>query len=351
VPVPYLLRNITLEPGVRESFLLDILCRRLQLAPDDILSWTVVRKGVDARRKQRVRFVYTVEFSVKDEEIFRARFSDPDLVPVLPAPRDIPYITCRTTRRIVIVGMGPAGLFAALRLAEYGITATLLERGRPIDERLRDVQAYWSRGLLDPESNVQFGEGGAGTFSDGKLTTRVKDDNIAYVLDKLVQFGAPPEIRYLAKPHIGTDRLRDTIGTLRGYLRERGFTIRFGARLTDVAVGTGRVVGVTVNDAEEIPCDVLVLAPGHSARDTYRMLHGRGVQMAAKPFPSGRLCPRVQRRPHRPFRLFVLHVSRRGGDRQQFGTRGGGNERDEQPSAECPLCQQRPGGNGDPGGL
>ncbi len=285
--MPFLLRNICLEPGTRESVLPDILCRRLQLKPAELLSWVVVRKGVDARRKRQVRFVYTVEFSVADEALFAGRSSDPDLVAVKPPSPETPFPACRSERRIVIVGMGPAGLFTALRLAEYGMTATLLERGRPIDERLRDVQSYWSRGMLDPQSNVQFGEGGAGTFSDGKLTTRVKDANIAYVLEKLVQFGAPPEIRYLAKPHIGTDRLRDTVKRLRGYLQDRGCTVRFASRLTDIAVHGDRVRGVVVNASEEIPCDLLVLAPGHSARDTYRMLHDRGVQMTAKPFAIG----------------------------------------------------------------
>jgi len=285
--MPLLYRNLLLPLGVDESHLPDRLARQLVLAPEEILDFSVIRKGIDARRKGQILFVYTVQFAVADEDALLNRSGgNRDLVAV-PAepPRQFPCLTA--SQRIVIVGTGPAGLFAALRLAEYGLTATLIERGKPVADRVRDVQLFWNRGQLDPESNVQFGEGGAGTFSDGKLTTRVRDENIGYVLDRLVAFGAPPEIRYLAKPHIGTDRLRTVVGSLRRYLEERGMRVLFGQRLTDLVTGSGRLRGVIVNDATEFPCDALILAPGHSARDTYEMLERRGVMLESKPFAVG----------------------------------------------------------------
>ena len=156
-----------------------------------------------------------------------------------------------------------------------------------MERRSLDVQQFWKDGLLDPESNVQFGEGGAGTFSDGKLTCRSKDPLVPWILERLAAFGAPAEIRWLAKPHIGTDRLRVVVGAIRAYLLERGFSIRFGTRLSDILERNGAVSAVTVNDREELPCDRLILAVGHSARDTYEMLAGRGVAMERKPFAMG----------------------------------------------------------------
>jgi uncharacterized FAD-dependent dehydrogenase len=287
--MPFLLRNLTLHLGESEELLLEKIIARFSLQRDDITHVTVVRKGVDARKKPQVKLVYTVEFGLADEERFRgchAVGGDLEYVGKKEAPvfkRNLPG----NCKRIVIAGMGPAGLFAGLRLAEHGLTATIFERGKPVEERLKDVQAFWSRGVLDPASNVQFGEGGAGTFSDGKLTTRVRDVNLSYVLTKLVQFGAPAEILVAAKPHIGTDRLRRVVATIRRYLEFSGFTICFGGQLTDIRNGGGRLTGIEINGYEEHRCDALVLAPGHSARDTYEMLQRRSVAMELKPFAVG----------------------------------------------------------------
>jgi uncharacterized FAD-dependent dehydrogenase len=187
----------------------------------------------------------------------------------------------------MIVGMGPAGIFAGLRLAEYGLTPTILERGNPVSERVKDITSFWQKGVLNPESNVQFGEGGAGTFSDGKLTTRVRDLNSGYVLGKLVQFGAPREILYLAKPHIGTDRLRRVIVNIRRHLEDCGLVIRFQEKLTDMITTGDRLRSVVINDYSEELCDILLLAPGNSARDTYSMLERRGIRLEPKPFAVG----------------------------------------------------------------
>jgi len=249
----------------------------------EITSFALVRKGVDARKKGRIKLVYTVEFSVKDEKRVQ---TGGDLTRLEPKARQR-FARLVPVPGIVIVGMGPAGLFAALRLAEYGLAATVLERGRPVEERSRDVARFWRSGELDAESNVQFGEGGAGTFSDGKLTCRVKDPNTGYVLEQLVRFGAPPEILYAAKPHIGTDRLRAVVSGIRAHLSGAGFELRFSSRLTGLQASAGRVTGIVVNDREEAPCEHLVLAPGHSARDTYAMLARSGVVVEQKPFAVG----------------------------------------------------------------
>ena len=285
--MPFLLRNVTLTPEEGEHLLAERLALRFDLAKDEIVSLRVVRKGVDARKKPRVRFVYTVEFGVRDEEAFqRAHLPVPDLERVAPlSPPSFHPVAAAPS--IVIVGAGPAGLFAALRLAEYGLTPLLIERGKPVEERLRDVELFWDQGILDGESNVQFGEGGAGTFSDGKLTTRIRDENIRYVLAKLVEFGAPEEILYLAKPHIGTDRLRRVVTGMRRHLESRGVAIGFRQKLTDLVATDGRVRGVVINDDREIACEYLVLAPGHSARDTYRMLDRRQVRLERKAFAVG----------------------------------------------------------------
>ncbi len=285
--MPLLLRNFSLPIETDESQLQASLASRLGLPETEILSFGIYRKGIDARRKRQIQFVYTLLFTVADEEgLTRRHATDPDLV-VIPAEEPLIVPRIATKCRIVIVGTGPAGLFAALRLADRGIVATIIERGRPVAERVRDVHEFWSRGILDIESNVQFGEGGAGTFSDGKLTTRVRDPNCAYVLDRLVEFGAPPEVRFLAKPHIGTDRLRSVVGTLRRHLEMSGTTVMFSHRLTDLVVDSGILRGVIVNDDMEVPCDIVVLAPGNSSRDTYGMLHEKGVAMESKPFAVG----------------------------------------------------------------
>ena len=285
--MPVLVRNLVLAPGEPLERLREELLRRFRLSPGDLRSCRVVRTGIDARKKPRVRVVCTVECALRDETGFLARHgNNPDVEQVEPLPPpEFPQITTRSP--LVIVGAGPAGLFAALRLAEYGLTATLLERGKPVAERLADVQRFWSQGVLNEESNVQFGEGGAGTFSDGKLTTRVRDANISWVLEMLVRCGAPPEVKVLAKPHIGTDLLRDVVVRLRERLVAGGFDVRFGARLTGITVRDGVLAAATVNDHEELSCSALILAPGHSARDTYAMLERLRVRLEPKPFAVG----------------------------------------------------------------
>jgi hypothetical protein len=285
--MPFLLRNLALNLGERDELLPDRLLERFSLAPDELLNFFVVRKAIDARKKPLIKFIYSIEFALADEEGFWRRHCQDQDVEIVSARREPLFLKPGCDRRIMIVGMGPAGIFAGLRFLEYGLTPTILERGRLVAERVKDIGAFWKKGVLDPESNVQFGEGGAGTFSDGKLTTRIRDANCGYVIEKLVQFGAPREILYLAKPHIGTDRLRQVLVNIRRHLETNGVVIRFREKLTDIMTDGGRIRAVVINDRTEDPCDMLLLAPGNSARDTYAMLERRGIRLERKPFAVG----------------------------------------------------------------
>ncbi|MDA8427882.1 MAG: FAD-dependent oxidoreductase [Geobacteraceae bacterium] len=285
--MPFIYRNFSISPHDGEENLPSLLAPLIGLAVADFSDFRIVRKGVDARRKPRVKLIYTVSFTTLAPAILLARLAQIPNLEWQAEPETTLFTPLRSHQRVVIVGSGPAGLFTALRLAHYGLSATIIERGQPVEQRALDVQQFWRNGLLDPESNVQFGEGGAGTFSDGKLTCRSKDPLVPWVLEQLAAFGAPPEVRYLAKPHIGTDRLRLVVRAIRQHLQERGFTIRFGCRLTDIAALNGTVTSITVNGQEELPCDRLVLATGHSARDTYELLDRRDVPLERKPFAMG----------------------------------------------------------------
>jgi uncharacterized FAD-dependent dehydrogenase len=283
--MPFIYRNLALSLQDREESLPAMLTAKLSVPPDSVRDVRIVRKAVDARKKQQIKIIYTVEFS--GSALVKALLggdSSLEWREEQPAPL-LPQL--RSNQRIVIVGTGPAGLFAALRLAEYGLTATVVERGERVEQRAVSVQRFWKDGLLNPESNVQFGEGGAGTFSDGKLTCRSKDPLVPWVLERLAGFGAPPEIRYLAKPHIGTDRLRLVVSALRQELIAKGFDIRFNCRLTDLRIKDDRVTGVILDDRDELPCDHLILATGHSARDTFEMLERLQVPLQRKPFAMG----------------------------------------------------------------
>jgi len=287
------LREVTLTLDEEENLLPARAARDLGLPVAAITALRVVRRGVDARKKPRIRRVYTVELEVADEAAtLAANAGNQRLVRVeISAPRLATPL--RPSHRVVVVGMGPAGLFAALHLAQSGATVTLVERGRPVEERSRDVAHFWAGAGLRPESNLQFGEGGAGTFSDGKLTTRIGHPGIRHVLETLVACGAPERILTDAKPHLGTDQLREVLRGFRGHLQAAGVELRFATRLTGFTVGaapggeTAAVTAAVFDDREEQACESLVLAPGHSARDTYALLHRSGVALAPKAFALG----------------------------------------------------------------
>ncbi len=283
--MPFIYRNLLLSPHDREESLPALLAAKLSVPQELLSDIHIIRKGIDARKKPQIKLVYTLSFSAADA--LRPRLAADPVLEWHDEKTIAPPTQVRSNKRIVIIGSGPAGLFAALRLAEYGLTATIIERGGPVEQRALSVQRFWKDGVLDPESNVQYGEGGAGTFSDGKLTCRSKDPLVPWVLEQLTLYGAQPEVRYLAKPHIGTDRLRTVISAIRRELLEKGFTIRFDCRMTDLNIKNDRIAAVTLNDAEDIPCDHLILAAGHSARDTFELLERLNVPLQRKPFAMG----------------------------------------------------------------
>lgn len=281
------IRDLTLELNEEEAHLGNKIAAFLGCQADQIHHWKILRKGIDARKKTCILRVYTVEFNVKNETEFVAQYGTHPKLDV--APNDVPLVIEKVAQplHVVVAGMGPAGLFCALTLAESGCRVTLLERGKPVEERLLDVRRFWNQGILADNSNVQFGEGGAGTFSDGKLTTRLNHPAISRILSRLVALGAPAEILYQAKPHVGSDRLRLVLIHFRRHLKELGVDVRFLSTLTSFTMSQGRVVAAVVNDDEHLSCDRLVLAPGHSARDTYQMLAAAGVKLEPKPFAIG----------------------------------------------------------------
>lgn len=288
------INGLALALGEDENKLPAKAAAALGVPPAAIAALKVIRRSVDARRARPPRFVYRVLLDLAAGVSFAA----PDArsgVTVNEADAEpggwtvAPPAVRRSLAgdRPVVVGGGPAGLFAALALARQGVPPLLLERGKPIPDRLADVQAFWERGLFDPESHVHFGEGGAGTFSDGKLTSRVKNPHTAWVKQVLVELGAPAEILVEARPHIGTDRLRAVVVRLRQRLEELGCEVRFATPVTDLIVRQGKIAGLVAGGGEEIRAGQVVLAIGQSADDTYRMLAERGIALASKPFAIG----------------------------------------------------------------
>ncbi len=249
----------------------------------------VVRKAIDARKKPNITFVYTLFLEVKDEEQLLKRLKHDRNITQMAYPEAEAVLHGEKTlhHRPVIVGFGPAGMLAALYLAREGYQPIVLERGADAEQRAKDVEAFWKTGELKPNSNVQFGEGGAGTFSDGKLTTRVTHPRLHEIAQYFVDFGAPEEILYKHKPHVGTDVLRKMVIQLRKQVEAWGGEIRFHSQMTDIVIENGAVQAVVVNGEEKIPTNHLIVGIGHSARDTYEMLHQKGISMESKPFAIG----------------------------------------------------------------
>ncbi len=283
------LDNLSLPLDYTLDTLTEAVLHRLRIPADMLTSLTLAKKSVDARDKGDVHFVVSVDVKVKHEDKVLGRLK-PGVANRLVPPVLPPLPKSAFERRPVVVGAGPAGLFAALTLAQAGAAPILLERGQPVDQRTLDVAAMQRDGALDPESNVQFGEGGAGAFSDGKLTTGTKSPYIRAVLSTFVAHGAPEEILYLSKPHIGTDRLKGVVASIREEIKRLGGEVCFGAKVTELITRGNRIEGVKLQrggKASEIRTDTVLLAIGHSARDTMQSLFNQGVRMVQKPFAMG----------------------------------------------------------------
>ena len=277
------------EPALRQAIL-----KRLNVPAAQLAGFTVFKRAWDARKRDAIQLTYTIDAELQDEAAVLKRFArDPHIVPT-------PDMTYRPVAhagpgapRPVVVGMGPCGFFAALILAEMGFRPIVIERGKIVRERTKDTFRFWRKAELNPGSNAQFGEGGAGTFSDGKLYSQIKDPRHLgrKVLTEFVAAGAPEEILTVAKPHIGTFRLVTMVENIRAKIEALGGEIRFETQVTDILVeekaGRRRVTGVVLSTGETLACEALVMALGHSARDTFEMLHARGVFFEAKPFSIG----------------------------------------------------------------
>ncbi len=288
------INQLSMPVGHSEEQLKKKIGRLLRISSSQIRELTIIRRSVDARKKQELKYVYTVAVSIKNETDILKRFGGKNGISlykeqkyVFPEPGE-----STLAHPPVIVGSGPAGLFCAWMLAKHGYKPILLERGETASRRKEIVDLFWKTGVLDPDCNVQFGEGGAGTFSDGKLNTGVKGEKDKnhrnqQVLDLFVQAGAPEQIRYDGRPHLGTDLLVKIVENIRQDIIDLGGTVRFRTTVTDLNIQNDRIVSVITQTGEEIPCEALVLAIGHSARDTFRMLYDHHLDMEAKSFAVG----------------------------------------------------------------
>lgn len=284
------IRQINVAIDEDENELITKCAKKLKTNKENIEEYKIVKKSIDARDKQNIVFCYEVDIKAKNEDEILRKNKSKDIFEASNTQYEFKITGKQKMKnRPVIVGSGPAGLFCGYMLASYGYKPIIIERGEQIEKRVKTVETFWKEGNLNKESNVQFGEGGAGTFSDGKLNTLVKDKlgRNKKVLEMFVEAGAPNEILYLNKPHIGTDLLRNVIINLRNKIINMGGDIRYNSCLTNIEIQDSHIKSIEINNNEKIETEVLILAIGHSARDTFRMLNKNKIKMEPKPFAVG----------------------------------------------------------------
>lgn len=287
------IRQLKLLVTNKESDLRIKCAKKLGIKQEDIKEIKIVRKSIDARRKPEIYYSYIIDVKVNNEKNILKKNKDSQNIFHVDEEIDKYKFTPQGKKKMyfrpIVVGMGPAGLIAGYMLAKYGYKPIIIERGSDVDTRVKDIEEFWNINKLKKSSNVCFGEGGAGTFSDGKLNTRIKDKNNYQniLFDIFIENGAPEEIKYLSEPHIGTDKLRKIVKNIRNKIIELGGTVKFNTCLTDIEINDRKIVSVKINNNEKINCNVLILAIGHSARDTFNMLYERNISMESKPFAVG----------------------------------------------------------------
>lgn len=274
----------------KEAELKEKIAKKLHIKSSELLFYTILRRSIDARDKEKIYFVYEVNVELPNEANFLKKNTHPDISLAVNQTYQVPGKGSKIlNHHPIIVGSGPAGLFAGYILASVGYSPIIIERGEQVEKRIKSVETFWKEGFLNPNSNVQFGEGGAGTFSDGKLNTLVKDQFCRgkKVLETFVKFGAPEEILYSDKPHIGTDKLITVIQNMRNEIIKLGGSFHYGHCLTDLEIKNNKLISIEINHQEKIMCDTLILAIGHSARDTFECLFKKHLDITPKPFAIG----------------------------------------------------------------
>lgn len=281
------INNINLNINEEIKDIYKKAAKKLKISQEEIKHLEILKESIDARKKNDIKFKYCIDVECKNEKRILSKIHDKDvrieekkkLDKLVPGEKEL-------RNKPVVVGFGPAGIFAALILARNGYKPIVIERGEDVDSRTKTVEEFWKNGKLNLESNVQFGEGGAGAFSDGKLTTRIKDPRCSFVLEEFVKAGAPKEIKYQSKAHVGTDLLKGVVKNIREEIIQLGGEVKFNSRLENINVSNGKVESIIVN-SKKIDCEAVILAIGHSSRDTYEMLKEIGMTMEAKPFAIG----------------------------------------------------------------
>ena len=285
-----MIRVRQVKVSINNNNLKEKIAYKLKIKENDIINYKIIKESIDARNKDELLFIYEVDVEVSNEDIILSKNKSNDILKSIEKNYEINITgTNKLNNRPIIVGSGPAGLFAGYYLSKLGYKPLIIERGEDVDSRTKKIEEFWNKGKLDINSNVQFGEGGAGTFSDGKLNTLVKDKEgrIKEIFKIFVENGANSDILYKNKPHIGTDVLRVVIKNMRNEMINMGATFRFNTTLTDINIENNKLKSIIVNNNEEIKTDILILAIGHSARDTFKMLYDKKINMQPKPFAIG----------------------------------------------------------------